>query len=65
MAMVLLSGIRKGESVAVNADRVTWVSQQTTGRRTQITICFDKGNTVKVQGAMAELLAALERHTSA
>jgi hypothetical protein len=51
--------------VAVNADRVTWVSQQTTGRRTQITICFDKGNTVKVQGALGEVIAALERHTPA
>jgi hypothetical protein len=65
MAMVLLNGIRTGESVAVNADRVTWVSQQTTGRRTQITICFDKGNTVKVQGAIGEVIAALERHTPA
>jgi uncharacterized Fe-S cluster-containing radical SAM superfamily enzyme len=65
MAMVLLTGIRKGESVAVNADRVTWIAEQRTARRTQLTICFDRGNTIKVQGSMPEVVAALERHTTA
>jgi hypothetical protein len=65
MTMVVLTGARKGLSVAVNADRVTWVTEQKTASRAQITICFDKGNTVKVQGAMAEVIAALERATPA
>ncbi len=65
MTMVVLAGARKGELVAVNADRVTWVTEQKTARRALITICFDKGNTVKVQGAMAEVIAALERATPA
>jgi argininosuccinate synthase len=65
MAMVLLAGTRKEESVAVNAGRITWIAEQKAARRTEITICFDKGNTVKVRGTMAEVFAALERATAA
>jgi hypothetical protein len=44
---------------------VTWITEKKTARRTQITICFDKGNTVEVQGTMAEVFAAFERATAA
>jgi hypothetical protein len=64
MAMVLLTGTRKGESTAVNADRVTWMTEKQAARRPQVIICFEKGNTVVVQGPMAEVIAALNRATA-
>jgi hypothetical protein len=44
---------------------VTWITEKQVRKRPQVIICFEKGNTVVVQGPMAEVMAALNRATGA